>query len=81
MQEDIKSQIRELCGIAHSNRRTIPTMFTACMGVTMCGDPFTDRMDQEALLNILLITEKEHKWPTGAAQIHLRKAWGWDAEM
>jgi hypothetical protein len=46
-------------------------MFTACMG---------DRVEQEALLNVLIATEKHHAWPTAAAQIHLKKAWGWHAE-
>ena len=55
-------------------------MFTACMGVTMCGDRFTDRMEQEALLGVLMRTEQDHAWPTGAAQTHLRKAWGWDVD-
>jgi hypothetical protein len=57
--------------MALSNRRTIPAMFTACMG---------DRVEQEALLNVLIATEKHHAWPTAAAQIHLKKAWGWHAE-
>jgi hypothetical protein len=66
--------------MALSNRRTIPAMFTACMGVTMCGDRFGDRVEQEALLNVLIATEIHHAWPTATAQIHLKKAWGWHAE-
>ncbi|KAE9373884.1 hypothetical protein N431DRAFT_374527 [Stipitochalara longipes BDJ] len=80
MEEEIKSQIRELCGIALSNRWTIPAMFTACMGVTMCGDRFTDHSEQEALLGVLMRTEQDHAWPTRAAQTHLRRAWGWEIE-
>ena len=73
----MRVQIRDLCGTALSNRRTIPALFTACMGVTMCGDRFSDRTEQEALLNVLVITEQDHAWPTAAAQSHLKRAWGW----
>lgn len=55
-------------------------MFTACMGIALCGDRFTDRVEQEAILGVLVKTEKEHAWPTNAARVHLRRAWGWDDE-
>lgn len=80
VEEEIRKQIRELCGTALSNRRTIPALFTACMGVTMCGDRFSNRAEQEALLNVLVVTEEDHAWPTSAAQLHLKRAWGWDVE-
>jgi hypothetical protein len=80
LQDEIKSQIKELCGIALSNRRTIPGMFTACMGITMCGDRFTDLHEQEALLDVLKKTEADHAWPTATTQTHLKKAWGWEVE-
>ncbi|KAL5316735.1 hypothetical protein ACEPPN_015786 [Leptodophora sp. 'Broadleaf-Isolate-01'] len=80
VEEEIRKQIRELCGTALSNRRTIPALFTACMGVTMCGDRFSDRGEQEALLNVLVVTEEDHAWPTFAAQMHLKRAWGWSVD-
>ncbi|VUC33491.1 unnamed protein product [Clonostachys rosea] len=76
--DNIRMQLRELCGIALSNVATRPAMFTACMGVTACGDRFTDKRDQDALLNVLISTETKHSWPTAAAQAHLKRAWGWD---
>ncbi|KAF4965263.1 hypothetical protein FSARC_6913 [Fusarium sarcochroum] len=76
--DDIRTQVRELCGIALSNPSTRPATFTACMGVTACGDRFTDEKDQKALLDVLIVTENIHSWPTAAAQAHLKKAWGWD---
>lgn len=77
-QHDIRTQIRELCGTALSNKSTIPAMFTACMGVTACGDRFIDHAEQKALLDILIKTDIEHMWPTQSAQSHLKRAWGWE---
>jgi hypothetical protein len=77
-QDDIRTQVRELCGIALSNPSTRPAAFTACMGVTACGDRFTERRDQIALLDVLTLTENTHSWPTAAAQAHLKMAWGWE---
>ncbi|KAM5378599.1 hypothetical protein ACJZ2D_004398 [Fusarium nematophilum] len=78
--DDIRTQVRELCGTALSNKATRPAMFTACMGVTACGDRFTVARDQRALLDVLILTEAEHSWPTAAAQAHLKRAWGWEEE-
>ncbi|KAI6764046.1 hypothetical protein HG530_007835 [Fusarium avenaceum] len=78
LQDDIRTQVRELCGIALSNPSTRPATFTACMGVTACGDRFTERRDQMALLDVLKLTENTHSWPTAAAQTHLKMAWGWE---
>ncbi|KAI1008349.1 hypothetical protein LB504_001261 [Fusarium proliferatum] len=75
--DDIRTQVRELCGIALSNPSTRPAAFTACMGVTACGDRFTERRDQEALLDVLKLTQNTHSWPTASAQDHLKRAWGW----
>ncbi|KAH9216808.1 hypothetical protein DL95DRAFT_424379 [Leptodontidium sp. 2 PMI_412] len=70
VEEEIRNQIRELCGTAISNRWTIPALFTACMGVTIGS----------ALLNILVITKKDHGWPTHTAQLHFKRAWGWSED-
>ncbi|ETS83230.1 hypothetical protein PFICI_05106 [Pestalotiopsis fici W106-1] len=77
---EIRTQIRELCATALSNRATVPAMFTASMGVTMCGDRFTDDRERGGLLDLLIKTEIQHFWPTGGAQDHLKKAWGWAVE-
>ncbi|KAH8646357.1 hypothetical protein BX600DRAFT_477571 [Xylariales sp. PMI_506] len=77
---EIRSHIRELCATALSNRATIPAMFTASMGVTMCGDMFVEEMERRAFLDVLVKTESIHSWPTRGAQDHLKKAWGWSDE-
>lgn len=39
------------------------------------GDRFTDRLEQEALLDILIKTEEIHALSTGKAQRELRESW------
>ncbi|KAB8256881.1 hypothetical protein BDV32DRAFT_160880 [Aspergillus pseudonomiae] len=73
---EIKESMFILCGIARSNK-TAPALITACMGVSMCGDRITDRLEQEALLGILTTTEETHALSTTKAQVQLREAWGW----
>lgn len=80
MEAQVESSLRELCGIGLCNRWTPPGIFTASMGIAICGDRFEDRMDQEALLNVLIQTEKDHARPTAAIQLQMKKAWGWISE-
>lgn len=47
------------------------------MAVAMAGDKFTERNEQEALLDVLIRCERLHAWPTSIAQKHLKEAWGW----
>jgi hypothetical protein len=76
-QERIKSNLRELCGIGLYNRWTPPGMFTASMGIAICGDRFEDKVDQDALLDILVRTERDHARPTAAVQKQMKESWGW----
>ncbi|OWP06500.1 hypothetical protein B2J93_9273 [Marssonina coronariae] len=69
--------LRELCGIGLANRKTAPGMFTACMGIAMCGDRFDDRIDQESIIEVLVETERCHARPTAAIQKQMKDAWGW----
>ena len=41
------------------------------------GDRVTDHSEQEALLGILVKTEKTHSLSTAKAQKDLQEAWGW----
>lgn len=80
MDESIKEHVRILCGICMSNAETPPNFTYASMGVTMAGDKFTDKREQEALLEVLDVCEKKHAWPTSKAMKNLRIAWGWEGE-
>ncbi|KAH7131658.1 hypothetical protein B0J13DRAFT_508714 [Dactylonectria estremocensis] len=76
-EEEVQDEIRQLCGIALSNRGTIPAMFTASLGIASCGDRFSRDDERMALLDLLIKTETDHFWPTADAQDTLKRAWGW----
>ncbi|KAI1751344.1 hypothetical protein F4782DRAFT_192122 [Xylaria castorea] len=77
MTQRIEALMRKLCGLGISNQWTPPAMFTACIGIAMFGDHFSERSDQEALAEFLRKTETAHARPTAVIQQQLMKAWGW----
>ncbi|KAI0189968.1 hypothetical protein EV127DRAFT_481420 [Xylaria flabelliformis] len=77
MTQRIEVLMRKLCGLGISNQWTPPAMFTACIGIAMFGDHFSERSDQEALAEFLKKTETAHARPTAAIQQQLMRAWGW----
>ncbi|KAL1875484.1 hypothetical protein VTK73DRAFT_10034 [Phialemonium thermophilum] len=78
MDQEIKEAVRVICGIAESNPRTAPAYVSACISISMAGDRFTERHEQEVLYEILRKTHEEMAWPTRSAQISMRSAWGWE---
>ncbi|KAJ9268289.1 transcriptional regulator family: Fungal Specific TF [Paecilomyces variotii] len=78
MDSNIKSMVLEICGIAVSNRQCPPSLLTATIAITMCGDRFTDAHEQQALLDVLIETDQDNAWPTASMQANLKKAWGWE---
>jgi len=72
----IRDHVRYLCGMCMSNSSMGPTFFYASMGITIAGDKFTDRREQEALL-VVLNTCDERGWPTANVQTSLKAAWAW----
>ncbi|KAK2602854.1 hypothetical protein N8I77_009359 [Diaporthe amygdali] len=77
--ERIQSLVRKVCGIGLCNQWTPPSMFTACMAIAAFGDQFQDRRDQEACMDLLKRTEKDHARPTEAVQQQMMKSWDWTA--
>lgn len=45
--------------------------------MTLGGDRFTSRSDQEALLDVLVRTERDHARPTATVQDQMKRSWGW----
>ncbi|KAL2882094.1 hypothetical protein SGCOL_002356 [Colletotrichum sp. CLE4] len=78
MEEELKQTVRVICGLAVANERTPPAYVNACIAITMAGDRFTDRKEQEELYRILVKTDRRLGWPTLAAQSQIREAWGWE---
>ena len=77
--QELKSIVKRLCGIALSNQHSPPSLITASVAIAMCGDRFTERVEQEALLEILVKLEEDHAWPTFTTQDNLKDAWGWNS--
>lgn len=76
--EEIKNDVRIICGIAQSNECP-PYFVKACMAITLAGDKFTKRREQEALLRVMQ-RGSELAWPTMTTVRDLKKAWGWQDE-
>ncbi|KAK4945527.1 hypothetical protein LTR66_014378 [Elasticomyces elasticus] len=77
MDEEIRHDVKILCGMASSNLKSPPNLVTASMAIAMAGDKFARRREQEACLEILRMTERLHAWPTTTAQENLKESWGW----
>ncbi|KAJ5149099.1 hypothetical protein N7448_000677 [Penicillium atrosanguineum] len=75
----VQKIVLRLCGIALSNQHSPPGLVIAFVAIGMCGDRFTDRIEQEALLGVLSKLEAEHAYPTTSTQDLLKGAWGWSA--
>ena len=74
---ELRDIILRLCSIALSNRNVPPGLITACMGIAMCGEYFSDHNEQVALLGLLEEMETDHGWPTQGTVKTLKEAWGW----
>ncbi|KAL1631785.1 hypothetical protein SLS56_004306 [Neofusicoccum ribis] len=84
--EQIKDDVRALCGMAKSNSRCPPnfvyepfstrhppkfgpsrvnaSLRTASMAIALAGERFTDRVEQDAVMDILERCERDYAWPT-----------------
>jgi len=49
----LKSIVLEICGIVLSNRQSPMALLAACIAITICGDRFSDRCEQEALMDVV----------------------------
>lgn len=78
--QTLRSIVLRICGIALSNQYSPPGLVVASVAIRMCGDRFTTRVEQEALLALLVMLEENHAWPTQSTQQLLKKAWGWGCQ-
>lgn len=77
LDEDIRSSVRVMCGIALSNSHLAPAMTMASTAVAICGDYFVnvDQREKEALLEVMRQNEERHGWPTTMARHRLKNLW------
>ncbi|KAL8335634.1 hypothetical protein RB598_009698 [Gaeumannomyces tritici] len=73
----VQGLLRKLCGIGLGNKWSPPALFTACMGVAAFGDRFETTRDQQAFIDMLRLTEREHARPTESVQRQMMRSWGW----
>ncbi|OQD87457.1 hypothetical protein PENSOL_c077G02280 [Penicillium solitum] len=73
----VRAIVLRICGIAYSNQHSPPGLVIASTAIGMCGDRFTDRLEQEALLEVLLKVQDEHAYATLRTREQLKEAWGW----
>ncbi|KAJ6092216.1 hypothetical protein N7467_004185 [Penicillium canescens] len=74
LEEELRVIIRRLCGIALSNSNPV-LMVDAAVGISVCGEYFTDAAEQDAILKFLADLEYHHAWPTAATSAALKEAW------
>lgn len=76
-----KKILFRLCGIALSNYRFCPpSLINACLGISMFGEYFEDRVEQDALLGVLALISSRHAYPTHHIANSLRSAWSANEE-
>ncbi|KAJ6001099.1 hypothetical protein N7481_001508 [Penicillium waksmanii] len=74
----LKLAVLDICGIAISNRQEPTALLTASIAIAICGDRFSDRTEQQALMDVVMNTIRDNNyWPSTALGAKLRKAWNW----
>lgn len=74
--EDVRAIVILICGTALSNMKHQPAMVQAYLAIAICGEHFTDRAEQHAILSILARLEKDYAFPTSATASDLKSEWG-----
>ena len=77
MQDTALTYVRTLVGIAMSNE-WVCSRFTAVLAIIMCDSWFTDRQEQEALLEFMHDTSQRSGWSRSNAERDLIDEWGWE---
>ncbi|KAK1485364.1 hypothetical protein CTAM01_12579 [Colletotrichum tamarilloi] len=75
LEETLRESTRKICGLAISNRKDQPSMVTAGVGVSLCGEYFRDEGEQKAVVSFMDMLETMHAWPTSSVVDALRTAW------
>lgn len=79
MQKTALAHVRTLVGTAACNN-FIVARFTATLAIIICDSWFTDRREQEALLDFMRDTSRCSGWTSRNAEQALIREWGWKEE-
>ncbi|KAK5096448.1 hypothetical protein LTS08_007704 [Lithohypha guttulata] len=74
---EVREVVIQICGVAMSSLNTQPVLVQALNTISMFGEHFTDRQEQEALLEVLQELENRHGWPVHRDAEALKREWGW----
>ncbi|PYI25846.1 hypothetical protein BP00DRAFT_451699 [Aspergillus indologenus CBS 114.80] len=74
--QELQDCTRRLCGLAVSNPPCPAAIVTAMVGISVCGEYFTDPGEQSAMIRLLEELEWGHAWPTASTINALQTAWG-----
>lgn len=77
LDETVRDNVKMICGFASGRESFATAAIIASAVVARCGEFFgqSSRREQEALLDVLEITETRHAWPTADARRSLRETW------
>ena len=80
LDENVRSNVRAVCGVTFAHEGFATAMIMVSAIVARCAEFFEQsrRGEQEALLDVLVRTEKRHAWPTANARRSLRETWNLD---
>lgn len=74
----LKSIVLEICGTALSNLQSPTALLAACIAITVCGDRFTNRFEQDALMEVVDTTIRDtNYWPPTSTKSKMKSVWGW----
>ncbi|KZL64206.1 arca-like protein, partial [Colletotrichum incanum] len=65
MNNEIRADVKVLCGIAESISQCNPAHMVACMSIAVAGNRFKIREEQVALYNLFFNTAKHYYWDAG----------------
>ena len=60
LEAELLAITRRLVGLGVSNTQMQPALVTSAVGISMCGEYFTDPMEQKALVDALVTLEMKH---------------------
>ncbi|KAL0932699.1 MFS monosaccharide transporter [Colletotrichum truncatum] len=75
LEEFLRESTRKICGLALSNSKSQTGMVTAAVGISLCGEYFQEKGEQQAIIDFMESLESLHAWPTSSVVDALRIAW------
>lgn len=63
VENEVRTLLLELCGIALCNPASPPALVQAAIGIGMYGDFFTDQYERQAIRTVVERCRDTHAWP------------------